>query len=109
MWRPIPRPFQSDFYVLDTTGPGLVSRTLAEFSNAAAKIKILFPPDVCDSSRWHQFGDYGVHLQEGSWRLRKSFLRRKLGSIWETRTRAAFLRQSLAQGPRRAVEFRRPA
>jgi mannosyltransferase OCH1-like enzyme len=108
MWRPIPRPFQSDFYVLDTTGPGLVTRTLAELSDTSAQIKILFPSDVCDPQRWHQFGDYGVHLQEGSWRQRRSFLRRKLVSIWETRTRAAFLKESLAKGPHRALEFHRP-
>jgi inositol phosphorylceramide mannosyltransferase catalytic subunit len=108
MWRPIPRLFRKDFYVLDTTGPGLVSRTLAEFPHPASQIKVLFPPDVCDASNWHKFGDYGAHLQEGTWRTRKAFWHRKLSLIWETHTRAAFLRESLAKGPHRSLEFRRP-
>jgi inositol phosphorylceramide mannosyltransferase catalytic subunit len=105
MWRPIPRLFRREFYVLDTTGPGLVSRTLAELPAAKSQVTVLFPPDVRDSASWHQFGDYGVHLQEGGWRSRKSFLRRKLGAIWERRARAAFLKDSRALGPLRSLDF----
>ena len=109
MWGPIPRLFRESYYVLDTTGPGLVSRTLAEFPDAAAQVKVLFPPDVCDTSKWHQFGDYGVHLQEGGWRSQKNFWRRRLTLLWESRTQAAGLRESLALGPTRSLSFRRPA
>lgn len=109
MWRPIPRLFRREFYVLDTTGPGLVSRTLAEFPDAAAQVRVLFPPDVCDASRWHQFGDYGIHLQEGGWRSQKSYWRRRLGALWESRARAAFLEESRALGPNRSLSFQRLA
>ena len=65
----IPRLFRSEFQVLNTTGPGLVSRTLAENPELAKDITVLFPDDVCDERTWHQFGDFGVHAMEGSWRL----------------------------------------
>jgi hypothetical protein len=107
MWGSIPGPFRDAYYVFDTTGPGLVTRTLAEFPDAAEHVKVLFPADVCDSSTWHQFGDYGVHLQQGEWRSRKGFLMRKLGAVWETRERAAQLRRSQARGPTRSLNFRR--
>jgi inositol phosphorylceramide mannosyltransferase catalytic subunit len=109
MWKPIPALFRKEFYVLDTTGPGLVSRTLAEFRAAASQVHVLFPSDVCDKRHWHQFGDYGVHMQEGGWRSQKSLWRRKLGSMWESRTRAALLKESQARGPTRSLEFHRPA
>jgi inositol phosphorylceramide mannosyltransferase catalytic subunit len=105
MWRSIPALFRSEYHVLDTTGPGLVSRTLAEFPQAASQVKVLFPTDVCDESQWHQFGDYGVHLQDGGWRQRKGLFRRKLGSIWETRLRAANLQASRQRGPTRSLAF----
>jgi hypothetical protein len=109
MWRPIPRMFRQAFYVLDTTGPGLVSRTLAEHPDAASQVKVLFPPDVCDESSWHQFGSYGVHLAEGSWRSRKSIWRRKLETVWETRARSQGLCESRLLGPSRSLVFRRQA
>jgi inositol phosphorylceramide mannosyltransferase catalytic subunit len=105
MWRSIPSLFRREFYVLDTTGPGLVSRTLAEFSDASSHVHVLFPTDVCDQSHWHQFGHYGVHLQDGGWRERKGFWRRRLGSIWETRVRATSLAQAMHRGPARSLSF----
>jgi len=42
MMKPSPRICRDDYYVLNTTGPGLVSRTLAEYSDAVKQIKILF-------------------------------------------------------------------
>lgn len=108
MWRPIPRLFREEFYVLDTTGPGLVSRTLAEFPDANAHVHVLFPPDVCDERHWHQFGDYGVHMQEGSWRSRQSLWRRKLGSLWEGRLRADGLAAARRRGPTRTLAFGSP-
>jgi inositol phosphorylceramide mannosyltransferase catalytic subunit len=107
MWRSIPSLFRGEFYVLDTTGPGLVSRTLVEYPDAQAQVTVLFPPDVCDDRHWHQFGNYGVHLQEGGWRSRKSLLQRKLGSLWESRLRRAQLRDSRRLGPTRTLHFSR--
>ena len=107
MMKPFPRMFREEFFVFDTTGPGLVSRTLAEYPDAATKVKVLFPENVCDSDNWHRFGSYGVHLQEGGWRNRKSALRRRLTSIWESRTRSKFLAESLKLGTSRLVEFKR--
>ena len=57
--------FREEYYVLNTTGPGLVSRTLAEYPDAAKQVKVLFPENVCDSTNWHRFGTFGVHL----WRV----------------------------------------
>jgi hypothetical protein len=108
MWRPFPRLFRDEFYVLDTTGPGLVSRTLAEFPDAAAQVHVLFPPDVCDARHWHQFGDYGVHMQEGSWRSRKALWLRKLGGFWEGRLRADGLAAARRRGRTRTLVFARP-
>lgn len=109
MWRSIPQPLRREFYVLDTTGPGLVSRTLAEFPDAAANVHVLFPPDVCDERHWHQFGNYGVHLQDGGWRSQKSLWRRKLGSWWEQHLRTTTLAASRRRGPTRALGFDHPA
>jgi hypothetical protein len=103
MWHSIPRFCRTQFYVLDTTGPGLVSRTLAEWGNAAADVRVLFPADVCDPQGWHNFGDYGVHLQEGGWRTKGSRWRRRIVGAWEARERARGLRESRARGPKREV------
>jgi hypothetical protein len=82
MMRGIPRWFHGDFEVLNSTGPGMVSRTYAENPDLQVDVKILFPDDVCDRSAWHQFGSFGVHLMDGSWREQGSFLRRKIGWKW---------------------------
>jgi hypothetical protein len=96
MMQGIPRLFQSEFEVLNTTGPGLVSRTFAEHPEMAKDVNILFPDDVCDHRNWHHFGDFGVHVMEGSWRYRGSYLRRRLGNLWEARA----LRRGLAESRR---------
>ena len=76
MMAGVPRLLRNDVYVLNTTGPGMVSRTLAENPQLAARITILFPDDVCDCSEWHRFGNYGVHAMAGSWRPRSNILGR---------------------------------
>jgi hypothetical protein len=101
----IPRLFRDEYAVVDTTGPGLVSRTLAEYPSAASQVKVLFPEDVCNSSAWHQFGAYGVHLQFGTWRKRRNVFRRKLAALWESRTRARLLKESVKLGPVRSLKF----
>jgi hypothetical protein len=82
MMQGIPRLFRSDFHVLNTTGPGLLSRTFGENPQLACNVTVLFPEDVCDDRTWHQFGNFGVHAMEGSWR-ESSFLRRRLRNFWE--------------------------
>jgi hypothetical protein len=109
MLKSVPRMFRSDRLVLATTGPGLVSRTLAEYPGARDDVKILFPDDVCDRSSWYCFGSYGVHLQVGTWRRREALVRRVLHRTWEARTRKALLKESLKRGRTRALEFQRSA
>jgi hypothetical protein len=105
MLRSIPRMFRSDYVVLDTTGPGLVSRTLAEYPGAREQVKVLFPEDVCDQKSWFCFGDYGVHLQVSSWRKREPLLRRVLHRHWMSATRKALLKKSLKRGGKRSLDF----
>lgn len=104
MMRGIPRLFRSEFYVLNTTGPGLVSRTLAENPELAKQVTILFPNDVCDESTWHHFGNLGVHIQEGSWRSKNGYLRRRLGNLWEVWARRRGLEESRRRGKSRSGE-----
>ena len=105
MLKSIPRMFRSESFVLATTGPGLVSRTLAEYPGASEQVKVLFPQDVCDQSSWHCFGTYGVHLQVGAWRKREGLVRRVLHRNWESRTRKALRKESVKRGGKRALEF----
>ena len=105
MLKSIPRMFRDEYFVLATTGPGLVSRTLAEYPGAGEKVKVLFPEDVCDRSSWYCFGTYGIHLQAGTWRKPKSFVYRILHRLWESRTRKTLSRGSLERGGKRVLEF----
>jgi hypothetical protein len=107
MMKSIPRMFRGEFFVFDTTGPGLVSRTLAEYPGACDRVKVLFPEDVCDPHSWHCFGPYGVHLQGGTWREPKGFVRRRLNRLWESATRKALMKESLKRGGKRSLEFKR--
>ena len=103
MMRGVPPFFRSEFEVLNTTGPGMVTRTLAENPHLASDMTVLFPDDVCDSRTWHQFGNYGVHLMSASWRSRGSFLRRRLALMWENRVRRATLAESRKYGKQRVL------
>jgi inositol phosphorylceramide mannosyltransferase catalytic subunit len=106
MLRDIPAIFRSGFDVLNTTGPGLVTRTLVEDQRRAEAVTVIFPGepcDVCDGQNWHRFGRYGVHLMEASWRERGSFLWRKAAQIWENRRRSRLLRQSRTLGQTRRL------
>ena len=98
--------FRGESFVLSTTGPGLVSRTLAEYPDARDQVKVLFPEDVCDPNSWHCFGTYGVHLHGGRWHKPKGFVRGRLKRLWETTTRKALLKESLKRGRKRSLEFR---
>jgi glycosyltransferase involved in cell wall biosynthesis len=83
MMRGSPPLLKDEFFILNSTGPGLISRTLAENRDLAETVTILFPDDVCDVSNWNRFGEWGVHLMDSSWRPDRSLLRRKFsGYCW---------------------------
>jgi hypothetical protein len=109
MMKSVPRMFRDEFFVYDTTGPGLISRTLAEHPELCDQVKVLFPEDVCDPNGWHCFGGYGVHLQRGTWRGGKGFVRRQLNRLWVSTTRKALLKESLRRGGKRSLKFKSPA
>jgi hypothetical protein len=106
MGRSVPRMFLDEYHVLYTTGPLLVSRTLAEFPNGEKHVTVLFPEDVCDARYWNQFGDYGVHLRGGTWRKRKSLLSRRLQGYWELFMLKKLAKESRKVGTRRSLQFK---
>jgi len=103
MIRPIPRMFRKEWLVLATTGPGVVSRTLAEYPDIE-QVTVLFPDDVCDPRNWYQFGQYGVHLCASSWRKPKSLVGRVMHRLWESHTRSTLFKDSLKRGKTRSLE-----
>jgi len=103
MMRGLPFLFRDEFLVLNTTGPGLFSRTLAENADLARSVTVLFPDDVCDLVKWNRFGEFGVHFMEGSWRTRGSHARRRLAQHWENWKMQGLLKQSLKLGKTRHV------
>jgi mannosyltransferase OCH1-like enzyme len=108
MWNDVPRVFHDEFHILNTTGPGLVSRTLAEYPEAASRVEVLFPEDVCDPDYWHRFGEFGIHLQDGSWRNSKGFLYRRLFWTWCGLRLKRQLRASRLRGKKRSLQVERP-
>jgi inositol phosphorylceramide mannosyltransferase catalytic subunit len=94
---------RSEFYVLYTTGPGLVSRTLAENPELARSILVLFPDDVCDITTWNSFGDIGVHLMTATWRLNGGRFRKRLKLELEARKMRSLLKTSTALGKHRSI------
>jgi hypothetical protein len=102
MMRGLPFLFRHEFLVLNTTGPGLLSRTLAENPALTKMVTILFPDDdVCDLKNWNRFGDLGVHLMEGTWRTRSGFLRRRLAQYWELWKIQRLMKESVKLGKTR--------
>jgi hypothetical protein len=101
MMRGIPRLFHPEFLILNTTGPLLVSRTLAENPALADTITVLFPDDVCDNRNRHKFGNFGVHLMEASWRAKYGRLRRYVAGFWEVWTYHRLLKESRKLGKTR--------
>lgn len=69
---------KDEYYILNSTGPGVVSRTLAENPEVAKTVTVLFPEDVCDVENWNRFGNFGIHLMDASWRHPGNWLRRKI-------------------------------
>jgi len=105
MGKSVPRLFRDELQVLYTTGPWLVSRTLAEFPDASRQVKVLFPDDVCDPRYWNCFGHFGVHLMGGKWR-KHGFVRRRLQNYWELFMTKKQLKKSRKPGKKRSLEFR---
>ena len=101
MMRRLPILSMSEFYVLYTTGPGLLSRTLAENPALASSVNVLFPDDVSDTEKWNCFGDLGVHLMDASWRVNMGRMRRKLALKLEGWKLRRLLKQSAAKGKTR--------
>ncbi len=90
-------------YVLNTTGPGLVSRTFAERPDLAREVNILFPQDVLERATWHLFGDYGIHLLHSSWRGGGKSLWRRLGYRWDAFSYSRLMPESIRLGPTRTA------
>jgi len=106
MSRGVPRIFRDEYYVLYTTGPLLVSRTLAEFPDAEKQVKVLFPNDVCDQTSWNRFGEFGVHLMGGTWRKPRNLLRRRLQGYWELFMLNRAMKESVKRGKYRTLQFK---
>jgi glycosyltransferase involved in cell wall biosynthesis len=101
MMHGLPPLSKSEFYVLYTTGPGLLSRMLGENPELAKTVTVMFPNDVCDLANWNQFGYLGVHLMEGSWRRKSNVLRKRLAQSWEGWQLERLVQQSRKLGKRR--------
>jgi hypothetical protein len=101
MMKDMPPLSKAEFYILNTTGPGLISRTLAENPAIAENMKILFPDDVCDVMYWNRFGEYGIHLMDGSWRMKSNFIYRRLAMYWEAWQMKKLLNESKNLGKSR--------
>ncbi len=94
MLMSVPKMFRESYYALYSTGPGLVSRTLAEYPYAATDITILFPDDVCDPVHWGRFGPFGVHLVNDSRQNSSSPVQRNLQRYWYSRKLKKSLKKS---------------
>ena len=101
MLRGLPLLSQEEFSVLYTTGPGLVSRTLAEQTEIGKTVKVLFPENVCDFSSWNHFGQFGVHLMDATWRMNKGRLRRRIAGYLEIRKLRALMQENRGLGKTR--------
>lgn len=103
MLRPIPRIFHSEYAVFNTTGPGLLSRTLAENPGLTRDVTVLLPSNPLDRRQWHNFGPYGVHLMEHSWHPNTHPVRKRLFRLWrrscDRRLATAIAGKGLADRP----------
>ncbi len=78
MMRGTPAFARDQYWILNTTGPGLLSRTLAERPDLTDDVTVLIPESIYDTSTWNCFGNFGVHLMLGSWRPQSTRMRRWL-------------------------------
>jgi len=79
----IPAILRKSSFVLCTTGPLLVTKTFVENPQLHSSIEILRPGDICDRRNWNKFGEYGLHLRNGSWRTRSNYLYKLYWMIWK--------------------------
>ncbi len=93
MMRGFPWILADESLILNTTGPGLLSRCLAENSEVAKTITVLFPEDLYEENSWNCFGEFGIHLMEGSWRVRAGFLWRRASQYWERQALKSVIRE----------------
>jgi inositol phosphorylceramide mannosyltransferase catalytic subunit len=105
MMRGSPPLIKDDYFVINSTGPGLVSRTLAENPELARTVTVLFPEDVCDVRNWNRFGDYGVHLADSSWRTPRSFVRSRFSGYCWRWIQHRRVKQGLRLGKSRCVPY----
>lgn len=101
MMRGVPFFSRKSFQVLYTSGPGLVSRTLAENPDLAKTVMVLFPDDVCDTNSWNRFGELGVHMMDASWRPTSGRARRRVVLELEAWTLRSRLKKSRTLGKTR--------
>ncbi len=101
MMRGSPPLIRDEYLILNSTGPGLISRTLAENPELARMVKVLFPEDVCDVGNWNRFGDFGIHLMDASWRHPGNLLRRKITYYCWGRIQNRCIKESLKLGKSR--------
>jgi hypothetical protein len=99
--------FRNEYFVFNSTGPGLISRTLAEYHEGAEHIKVLFPENVFDKNGWNQFGDFGVHLMDGTWREKMGRIRRRLIRQWWRREDRKIMKRASRLGKSRSLEFKK--
>jgi hypothetical protein len=104
MMKGVPLLSRIEYVILHATGPGVISRTLAENPDLAKTVKVLFPDDVCDVKNWNRFGEFGIHFMEGSWRLRKNQVLRRIEQLLEIREIQRLLRESRKLGKTRHHE-----
>jgi len=87
-----------EFSVLYTTGPGMLTRTLAERPDLGSTVEILFPDNVCDVKNWNRFGQFGIHMMDASWRPQRGRLHRQLVGYLENRKLRKLISESSAAG-----------
>jgi hypothetical protein len=102
MMRGSPFLLKEEYFILNSTGPGLLSRTLAENPALAKTVTVLLSEDVCDRRSWYRFGDFGIHLMDGSWRRPSGSIRRRVGQHWAGWKMQQLLKRSRALGKTRA-------
>lgn len=103
----LPALLREELCAIYTTGPGLVSRTLAEYPDAARDVTVLFPPDVTDKQNcWNQFGTYGAHLGGGAWRARRGAWRTRLLNFLGRRNERRAIKLAQKLGATRSLDIR---
>jgi inositol phosphorylceramide mannosyltransferase catalytic subunit len=103
MTNSLPYLLRKELAVIYTTGPGLISRTLAEYPNPN-EVTVLFPENVCDKRKcWNLFGDYGTHLGGGSWRTQHCTWRRRVIGMLGGRNESRAMKHGARLGATRSL------